>query len=393
MKTYRDKTYQIARSIALILFLIGISLLASILYMHKTHKANSNCDEIKEVANTFQLIDEVKDPVVITARENITFILGEDREADNPYYDEATNYYRYNEKGKTEHVITSCRSLLEVRNYLAKNAPSNNQPWGLVNLVSHGNQWLGLSVRVVPEGKRSTPENIMESIDNSTFKPLPSYILDEESILYVHGCGIGNNPEILKSIGKAFGGKDTLPKVQASVLFEYYSSIKYNEVVIESQRYFAKVWHTNYKKGYRPENTVLSRRLKQEYPESTIDWQDALSREQPRWDGDIYHYTFEIPVKWVFPYPDKDSLPDLSSHPKQLEWIRYQDEIMETLKKIEIPEEKFNWWFRNVYVANEDGSRSPAIWLKGYSTILCVIQPVIEDENDNNIYMASLIDF
>jgi hypothetical protein len=82
----------------------------------------------------------------------------------------------------------------------------------------------------------------------------------------------------------------------------------------------------------------------------------------------------------VIPYPDKDSMPDISTKDLRLNWIRSQENICSKLEKIDIPLEKFNWWFRTVYVNNEDGTRSPAIWLKGYCTILIVIKPILDDE-------------
>ncbi len=315
-------------------------------------------------------------------RENITFILGKDKEADNPYYTEASNYYLFNETGKTEYVITTCLSLLDVRNYLEKNPPVNDRPWGLINLVSHGNQWLGLSVKVTPESKRATSERINENINNGTFKPLPNHLADDKTKIIVHGCGIGNNHELINTIAKAFGGDDTIPSVMASKLFEYYTSVKNNGVVTKSERYVANAWFVTYKMGYKPEAEILCRQLKTKYPDVQVDWQDALNRQQPRFIGDTYSYTFEVPVKWIISYPNKDSLPDLSSKQDELNWIKEQQEIVQALNKIEIPAEKFNWWFRNVYINNEDGSKSPAVWVKGYCTILTIIQPLVDDKKN-----------
>ena len=380
----KHKTYKTATMIALVLFVLGVVL---ILFTICRFQESDPLPKTNEVAISSKEVY----PIAQITRESITFILGEDRELDNPYYAEAFNYYLFNEEGKTEYVVTTCRSLLEVRNYLAQNPPSNHLPWGLINLVSHGNQWLGLSVRVQPDGKRTSVENLQEYIDNSLFKPLPDTILDQQSQLFIHGCGVGNNHALVEAIGKAFGGKNITPRVKASCLFEYYASIKNNGAVIETQRYFTRVWYTVYKKGYRPEDFILCRKLQEKYPDTTMDWQDALSREQPRWAGDIYHYTFEVPVKWVISYPHKDSLPDVSTKEKQLEWIRSQPDIVTALEKIEIPVEKFNWWFRHVYVANDDGTRSPAIWLKGYSTILCVLQPLLDEKGDTGLLQKPFV--
>ena len=172
-----------------------------------------------------------------------------------------------------------------------------------------------------------------------------------------------------------------MPAVAASELYEYYTTNHLNGSGQKSERYLAETWSVSYKRGYKPEDQVLSRQFKELYPETDIDWNDALGRNQPRWTGDIYHYSFEVPLKWVIPYETKDSLPDVSTKESQLNWISQQDDICAMLDRIGLSPEKFNWWFRTVYVKNEDGSLSPAVWVKGYCTILVVIRPLMENRN------------
>ena len=160
-------------------------------------------------------------------REAITFILGRDKNENNKYYEEATNYYAFNPEGKTEHLITNLRSLKEVIDFLKKYRPANGMPWGLVNLVSHGNQWMGLSAKVTPESKRSTSDRILEFIERKELTPVPKEILDEKSVIFIHGCGIGHNSHLLKTIATAFSGKENKVTVRASKLYEYYTSKKH----------------------------------------------------------------------------------------------------------------------------------------------------------------------
>ena len=322
-------------------------------------------------------------------RLSITFILGEDKEWDNPYYAQATNYYTHNSEGKTEYVITTCRSLVEVREFLTNNKPLNSEPWGIINLVSHGNQWLGLSVRVTPESKRASTERISQYIEDGTLSALPNSVIDENTGVFVHGCGVGNNTELLLLLAKAFRNADTIPQVNASRYFEYYTSVRYKGAIVRSEKYEARAWTVNYKMGYKPSDLILQNKLQTKYPDAGMKWQDALSRQEPRWEGDSYHYTFEVPVKWVIKYPDKASIPDVSTNAKKLQWIKNQTEVMEDLEKIEIEPEKFNWWFRTVNVRDENGVLCPAIWVKGYCTVLCVIQPIME-ENKTELITQNL---
>jgi hypothetical protein len=360
-----------------IILLISISGIFYLLY-------NALLKERNAARNT-NLSDLLKQTGTLQHRESITFILGEDKESDNPYYEEATNYYLSNPKAKTESVVKNCRSLLEARNYLATCPPENGLPWGQVNLVSHGNQWLGLSAKVAPYSKRATAQAINACIDTGGFEAVPNQLLDQHSELFIHGCGIGNNPLLLQAIARAFGGTDTVPSVRASKLFEYYTSVRTNTSVTESERYFARAWHIIYKRGYKPGNTILCNQLKAKYPDSKIDWQDALSRDQPRYPGDIYYYSFEVPLKWVIEYDNKDSIPELKNNRQQLSWIGSQPEITRMLKQVNIPKKDFNWWFRMVRVKHDDGSRSPAVWVKGYSTILCVLKPIVAQNQNTGL--------
>lgn len=369
MKYFGHHHKLIIRSI-LIAFVIAIIGMLVSMFGHERNASFSG--QLPAVSMQMEQFEET-----LSDRESITFIMGEDREEDNPYYAQAANYYRNSDEGRTEYLVTTCHSLLEVRDYLVSHPPSNELPWGLVNLVSHGNQWLGLSARVTPDSKRASTEAIETCISDGTFPEVPDSLLDNQSRLYIHGCGIGKNESLVRALQSAFGGQDETPSTEASELFEYYTSTRKNGRVEKSERFLAETWSVNYKMGYRPEDPVISRQLREQYPECDIDWNDALSRQTPRWTGDVYHYTFEVPVKWVIPYPEEDSIPDVSTKELQMEWLRQQDNITGTLEKIELPVEKFNWWFRKVYVNNEDGTRSPALWVKGYCTILVVIRPVL----------------
>lgn len=315
-------------------------------------------------------------------RNAITFILGKDKNDKNRYYEEAINYYAFNEKGKTEHLITNIRSLKGVLEFLRKYKPANGKPWESINLVSHGNQWMGLSVKVTDHSKRATPERIREYIDNQSLLPLSPDVINENSVIFVHGCGLGNNQNLLQAIAEAFGGKNGQVTVRASRLFEYYTSEKDRSRVVSSESYMAQSYSLSYKMGYQPEDNVLIKKFKQTHADAGIDWQDALKRTTPRFPGDTYHFTFEVPVKWVIPFENNDSLPDLSTKEKQLTWIKTQPHIIEKLEAIDLPIEKFNWWFRQVYVKDANNEKKPAVWLKGYATILSVLKALVVENTE-----------
>ena len=326
-----------------------------------------------------------------TKRADITFILGEDKKPDNRYYTKATQFYSLNPQSRTEYLVTHCRSLQEVQHYLQENQPTDGKPWGLINLVSHGNQWMGLSARIKPEGKRATTKSILEAVQSGELAPLPSCKIDASTTIFLHGCGLGNNEAIIGAIANAFGQEGHQPTVRASRLFEYYSSITSGKAVVAPQRYLAKPYILSYKMGYQPNEPQLISQLEKQYPQATVNWGEAVNRTSPRWPGDSYHITFEVPLKWVIPV---DSMPDISTKSKQNSWIATRQEITDQLQKLELSSDKFNWWFRKVYVKNEEGQKQPAVWLKGYCTVLTVLEAMTTDDiaNPHSPYHPSLED-
>ncbi len=320
--------------------------------------------------------DNTSHPVL---RESITFILGDDA-SDNTFYQEAARYYTVNNDDRTEYVVGICRSLKEVRNYLCAHPPTNNLPWGQINLVTHGNQWLGLSVRVLPGKYRSTVGNMEMVMRQGLFSPLPDNVIDSFSEINVHGCGVGHNKLLLDAIGKVFCSNTHKPLVRASLFFENYSSANYAGNISESNRYFTKAFFAYYKKGYRLGDIKLSRQLSQRYPDADIYWRDVLKRTKPRWPGDSFHYTFNVPVKWIVIYENKESIPDISSDEKKQQWLQEQDDLMSVIESTEIPMEKFSWNIKPIKYELDNGQLTPAIRAKGYTTILCILCPIVSEQ-------------
>jgi hypothetical protein len=334
-------------------------------------------------------------------QQSIAFILGKDKDDNNKYYEEALHYYTTNSKGKTDYLITNCRSLSDVKNYLKTNRPSNGLPWGRVHLISHGNQWTGLSVKVYPGSKRATPERITDLIQSDTFECLPSTIIDSRTKIFVHGCGVGNDSALIEAIGDFMSSKTNRPVIHAPKLFEYFASVR-NENEIVSERYLSECWFVSYPMENRPSNLTVIKKLREKYSDAPVDWRSSLQRKKPRWIGDAYHYTFEVPVKWIT--PATDSLSDLSTNESQIVWLKKQHQIVEALDKLQIPIENFKWTFSVVYKeSNDGGNKVPLFLVKGYCTILCVLsvltdghsetltlqKPFVPDVNDNRFYYTS----
>lgn len=318
-------------------------------------------------------------------RESITFIMGEDHDSDNPYYTEAHHYYLHNPNAQTDHVINHCHSLIAARNYLEEHSPKNGLPWGLVNIVLHSNEWSGLGVPVFDGGTRSSLTNINQAIANGRFLPLEDTVIDSQTEIVLQACALGKNQAMLKAISHAFGGATDLerPIVRSSKYFIFYESTKYNGIPQDCHRYLVDAKYVFYKMGYRPGDIRLSQQLQAIYPDVETNWRDALSRTSPRFLGDIYHHTFEVPIIWTVTYPDIAERPDLSTKAAQEIWLNAQPELDEAIQQFGIPKDKFNWVFKNIDYTFEDGVTEPGIKAVGYCTVLCVLQTLTQPDSNN----------
>jgi hypothetical protein len=385
-------------------YLLSISINHLIKFLNENNK--SEVSKTEEQCQSGLAEEECKNE----NRTSITFILGEDKDPNNRYYEEASHYYTHNRSGKTDYVVSSCRSLTEVKDYLKENETINCLPWGTINLVSHGNEWTGLSVRVTPDSKRATVERILEHIQSKEFEPLSAALIDSQTEVFLHGCGVGNSQALVEAVRAFMSGKNYKPLMYAPKLFEYYASV-HSDIGTQSERYLAQSWVVSYKMGEKPNMISLMNELREKYQDVPVDWSGSLQREKPRWIGDTYHYTFEVPVKWVIPV--SGVVTDLTQEKNQITWLQAQPKILNELAKLQIPIEKFKWSFTNVYIDKDDGSRVRAIYVKGYCTVLCVLQALtdgydsrltlqktfVPDLKDNRFYynsqnaaLASLID-
>ena len=135
------------------------------------------------VVSESDTVDEVVDTI---QRTSITFIMGEDNWAYNQYYTLANYYYRISREERTEVVVEGLHSLSQVLEYLQNNPPENGMPYGLVNVVSHGNEFVDLQMKVTPKGVRTSAESIYEALVDEEILPpdelLKSYHEERERL-------------------------------------------------------------------------------------------------------------------------------------------------------------------------------------------------------------------
>ena len=129
-------------------------------------------------------------------RESITFILGEDKDPANPFYENAFFYFSNHTYDRTEYIITSCRSLLDVRNYLAAYPTFNALPWSTINIVMSPNASSDLRVPIFPQGLKSNVQNLDMVVAQNDFPSLSSNQIDSRTTLYIHGAKVQKDSKL-----------------------------------------------------------------------------------------------------------------------------------------------------------------------------------------------------
>lgn len=308
-------------------------------------------------------------------RASITFILGIDENAHNPYYSLADQYYRLNDSDKTEIVIDTIYSLSGVLRYLAQNPPRNGRPWGLINLVSHGNEFIDLSASVTPGGPRISEESVRQAMHDSLLAPLDSSIADYRTLINLHGCAVGKNLGLLRMLGVAFGGAHQI-RVKASRMFEYYNNISQTSDPRFIRHYFARVWYAFYRPDTIPTDSQLANNFRSRYPAADVDWLDAVRRSRPNDPSEAYNIRMVIPVVWEDFYKTKQEMPDVRAKSRQDDWIQAKPEFQALMARTYIPRENFLVKFYNATYA-VDSQNVFGLRVKARAGVACVIKPVL----------------
>lgn len=144
-------------------------------------------------------------------RESITFILGKDANPLNPILDEAFFYFANHPYDQTEFIITSCRNLLDVRNYLATYPTGNALPWSTINIVLSPNEEpKDLIVPIFPQGTKSTIKNLeMVALEND-FPSLSSNQIDQYTTLYIHGAEVAKDSKLNNALEGLLFAKENI---------------------------------------------------------------------------------------------------------------------------------------------------------------------------------------
>ncbi len=319
-----------------------------------------------------ELEGRVQDELFTTTdnRPSITFLLGVDKD-DQLFFNLAEKHFLRDSVEKTDRVVKSCQSLQAMLNHLQMS--QSEQPWGVINLVVHGNMWGGLSVPMWNEGSRAYPKDFYRAAQQGEFPMLSASIIDKKTKVNVWACGIGKNPLINSALETLFTNEEGISAdVYASPHFVVFQEVPGRSAPV---RIKASYWPYFFQRGYRPSDSEIIHQLKLQHPDLSIDWHHAMQTESINPDMNVFHNEFNIPVVWTVLYPDKNSRPDVGTEEEKMQWIKNQPELMRKIEDLEIPLDKYNWTVTKIIYAHPDGGIQPAIKAIGMCTILCVLLP------------------
>ena len=304
------------------------------------------------------------------ARPSVTFLLGEDKQGQH-YFTLAEQHFLKDSTEGTDQVVRSCRSLAELIEYLDRNA--GDHPWGLIQIVVHGNVWSGLSLPMWQDGPRAYPKDLLKAVKAGKFPKLRQKSVDEQTKINFWACGIGKNPYMKLALDRLFENDAmSSPQVYVSphfVIFKETASGIPNRLA-------ASYWPYFFKRGYRPSDTHIAAEFEQSFPEVTVDWSAALRRKQMTSDSALFHNSFHIPVVWTKLYNRKEDRPSVKTMAEKTQWIEGQPGLQRRIDMLGIPKSRYHWTVNKVIITQPDGSRRPAIKAIGMATVICVMRPI-----------------
>ena len=345
---------------------------------------------------------------------SVTFIMGSDDWTYNQYYTMANYYYRLDSADRTDVVVDGLTSLSQVFDWLRSHPvthtvtppppidPSLPQPlshlsplhvplpYRLVNIVSHGNEFIDLQATVTPNGPRISAASLHEA----ALIPPGSSVVDSNTLVYLHGCAVGQNQLLLDALAEAFGGGAT---VKASKLFEYYAYLSPNHNPQSISHYYARTWYAY----YHPDSTIdersLVRQLSKRYPADTVDWRAGLRRRFQNYPSELYHYSFVVPVRYTEYYDSPEDKPSVSSPKKRQQWIDNHPDFQSLLDSTHIPRQYFQVKFYRMTAVTDDDHIVTGLQARARAGVICLIQPLTasdlsEGESSHNTPFVPLPD-
>ncbi len=289
----------------------------------------------------------------------IVFIAGIDR-GESTYYKSARTYFL----NQNYTVVDNAFSLQEIMMWLNKNA--NDKLYGTIHVVSKSSPWKGLSLETLIKGKTVTEERLRKAITQGSLPKLSQGITSATKIVF-HANGLGSDVGLMNTLKDAFVANE-VPQVIASPYVEVFGGEF-------SEHYLAEAYYGFYPTANSPGNVDLAKEFARNYAhEKEIDWYEALTNEKERYIGEAYSYKYNIPVQFTIDFNATDNeMPSFKMQEEIMDWIDLNEEISASMKRLDIPLEKFRW-----RTSQKDGK----LTIKGKTTVICILKPLIKPYGD-----------
>jgi hypothetical protein len=206
--------------------------------------------------------------------------------------------------------------------------------------------------------------------------------MDAVSEIRLQGCALGKDTALLRLLSAAFGGEDQQrPTVHSSKLFSYFQADS-----TQDSGYLhglADSWFLFLKPGTSPSYEELAARLRALYPRAKLDWGDALTRQSPRFLGDVFSYKMRIPLRWTVVYPEQAEVPKLKTLKRKMAWLKSQKELHTYLKNIGLSLDHFYWQVDLARYQAGDGKDLQAVVARGKCRVVSVMRAFTEPDPGN----------
>lgn len=297
------------------------------------------------------VIDQNSEPTTFENR-SVVFITGHDA-GSKTFYTDAKEYF----SSQDVEIVESAYSLQEMLLWL--NINYNDKPYSEIHIVSN-NKWTELPIETTIKGKRVNAHSIQESIESGELPALNSNILQPQSKLVFHASNLGSDTLLLDGFKKVFS-TDIVPTVVAAEMVSVFDSEF-------TAHYLAKPYYTFYPTANSPGRVDLGKQFAKSYPNSSIDWLSAMNNQTERFQGDIYSYKFNIPLKYEFTFEGDEDIPNFKNTSELRAWMQNNDQIANDLSMLGIPLDKFRLY---------ETVRNGTLIIKGKVTVVCVLEPVM----------------
>lgn len=312
--------------------------------------------EKKEIVET-PVLSEIAVVETVTLGENkdlgrsVVFITGVDK-GSKSYYANARAYF----DTQNNEVVETAYSLQEIILWL--NVNKGKKPFSEVHIVTN-NKMSQVQLETTIKGETLSSVALQESVAKGLLPKLDN-VLAKDSKVIIHSSGLGNNESLIDGFKQVF-----TTNVKTSVVASENISVFGGEF---TEHYLAKPYYGFYPTANSPGRVDLSKEFTAKYSNSEIDWLSAMSNTSERFQGDVYSYKFNVPVKWEIVYEGDEEVPGFSTLDDMYAFMQDNDMISSELKELNIPIEKFRWY--------QTVERDTLI-IKGMATVVCVLEPVM----------------